>query len=388
MTRIPLIPIFIVLMFVLILPGCDRLEPAGQQTTAQEPAPGAVPETAEPASEAVPGTASDASPSSANGGAPKSVVVMPANQAGLDWLDSDDAWGGLSDDPALGVPYLLFTALNPRWQVLSSDLTVQRKKQLFYRFMLPLVLHANKMIRERRARVVDIQSGLAGGQPLTPVDTEFLRHGLVQLRVASAEEVAELTADTPELAAWLDEVLVRLDEVPAGLALGQAAYESGYGTSRFAVQGNALFGQWTYNGEGIKPEEQRSALGDHRIASFDWPFDSVRGYFINLMSHPSYDAFRQLRAQQRAAGEPLDSMVLADGLLSYSERGQAYVDDLKGIISYNDLDRADQAVLRDEPMRFVVTAEDDAEVAAMEAELDEMRANGELQAIYERMRLD
>ena len=99
------------------------------------------------------------------------------------------------------------------------------------------------------------------------------------------EDAQTLPADHPEMANMLDALLYRVDAIPAGLALGQAAYESGYGTSRFATEGNSLFGQWTYKGDGLKPKEQRtSTKGDHRIKAFEWPFDSVRGYFINLMS--------------------------------------------------------------------------------------------------------
>ena len=176
--------------------------------------------------------------------------------------------------------------------------------------------------------------------------------------------------------------------IPAGLALGQAAYESGYGTSRIAVEGNALFGQWTYGGKGLVPEQQRKNLGDHRIAAFDWPFDSVRGYFINLMSHPAYEDFRHLRAELRARGEPLTSMALADGLIKYSERGQEYVDTLKGIIRVNGLAIADDAVFRDEPLRFVVGAEDEVAAAVLRQEVERMRANGELTQIVSRMRLE
>ena len=120
------------------------------------------------------------------------------------------------------------------------------------------------------------------------------------------------------------------------------------------------------------PEQQRANLGDYRIAAFDWPFDSVRGYFINLMSHPAYEDFRRIRAQLRAAGEPLSSLALADGLTSYSERGQEYVDTLKGMIRVNRLEIADGATFRDEPMRFVVGAEDAA--AAAETRADDRRA--------------
>ncbi|KAA9130303.1 hypothetical protein F3N42_13270 [Marinihelvus fidelis] len=375
----------VVSLLALSLFACDG--PAGDTEQASTGELAAV-DTATPpvdASETLTGTAEPAGTGSL---LEKEIIVLPADQTGLDWLDSAEAWGGLDEAPSLGVPYLLFTAVGERWETMSNEMTVQRKKQIFYRFMLPLVLHANKMVRERRARVLDLQAGLADGRSLTPEDIEFLRQGLVELRIAGDDDVADLSISTPELGAWLDQVLVRLDEIPAGLALGQAAYESGYGTSRFAIQGNALFGQWTYGGEGIKPEEQRTSLGDHRIASFEWPFDSVRGYFMNLMSHPSYADFRRLRAQQRAAGEPLDSLVLADGLLKYSERGQAYVDDLKGIISHNGLDEADDVELRDEPMHFVVVADDQAAVADIETELDQMRESGELVTIYERMRLD
>jgi Bax protein len=204
----------------------------------------------------------------------------------------------------------------------------------------------------------------------------------------SREQADALQAGDPVNIELIDELLYRLDVIPAGLVLGQAAYESGYGTSRFAVEGNALFGQWTYGGEGLKPEQQRKELGDHRIAAFDWPFDSVRGYFINLSSHPAYEEFRQLRAELKAQGKPLTSLALADGLKSYSERGQEYVDTLKGIIRTNKLDKCDDAVSRDEPLRFLVGAGDPESAIRLRGEVDEMRESGELARIVQRMRLD
>jgi Bax protein len=108
-----------------------------------------------------------------------------------------------------------------------------------------------------------------------------LRESAVLLRVRSRTEASELEAYGAEAEAVIEALLERLDIIPAGLALGQAAYESGHGTSRSAAEGDALFGQWTFGGDGLKPEQQQEALGDHRIAAFDWPFDSVRSYFIN-----------------------------------------------------------------------------------------------------------
>jgi hypothetical protein len=136
------------------------------------------------------------------------------------------------------------------------------------------------------------------------------------------------------------------------------------------------------------PEQQRQDLGDHRIATYDWPFDSVRGYFIKLMSHPAYEEFRRLRAEARAAGRPLESLQLADGLINYSERGQEYVDTLKGMIRVNKLDIADHAVFRDEPMRFSIGAGDEAAAEELRSNIDAMRASGELADIVARMRLE
>jgi len=186
----------------------------------------------------------------------------------------------------------------------------------------------------------------------------------------------------------IDQLLHKLDVIPPGLVLGQAAYESGYGTSRFAVEGNALFGQWTFGDGGMKPEQQRSTLGKYGVAAFEWPFDSVRSYFINLNSHPAYADFRRLRSELRLKGEPLTSMTLVEGLTSYSELGDKYVNTLKSIIRVNQLDIADDAVLRDEPMSFVMGAADDAAAVALRKQIEDMRASGELSEIIDKMRLD
>ena len=254
--------------------------------------------------------------------------------------------------------------------------------------MLPLIVHANGMVMERRERLFRMKAALEAGDKQADADIRALQEGAVLLRIAKEEEALALNSNSDNLGAVIDEAIYKLDIIPAGLALGQAAYESGYGTSRFAVEGNALFGQWTYGGKGLVPEQQRESLGDHRIAAFDWPFDSVRGYFINLMSHPAYEDFRRLRAQLRAEGKPLTSMVLADGLIKYSERGQEYVDTLKSIMRVNHLDIADNAVFRDEPTRFVVGAEDEAAAVQLRTELERLRASGELVQIVERMRLE
>jgi uncharacterized FlgJ-related protein len=304
------------------------------------------------------------------------------------WMESRNWWGEVNRGEQLDVPHAMITGINPRWRQTAQEMPVPQKKEVFYRLMLPLIMHANEMVMERRERLFEAKSMLAKQERISDEDFEGIREGAVLLRVLKEDEAAELTADSGELAGVIDELLYKLDIIPNGLALGQAAYESGYGTSRFAVEGNALFGQWTYGGKGLVPEQQRKALGDHRIASFDWPFDSVRGYFINLMSHPAYEDFRKLRAQLRAEGKPLTSLELADGLIRYSERGQEYVDTLKGIIRVNKLDIADDAVFRDGPVQFLVGAENVEAAETLRAEIERLRASGELDEIIARMRLE
>jgi len=282
----------------------------------------------------------------------------------------------------------MITGISDRWREKAQKMPVPQKKEIFYRLMLPLVLHANDLVLDRRALLEEAKRTLATGKSIPDADVAELRRAAVLLRILDEDEAENLTASSKNLVKVIDEALYKLDVIPAGLVLGQAAYESGYGTSRFAAEGNALFGQWTFGGKGLVPEQQRKELGDHRIASFEWPFDSVRGYYINLSSHPAYEDFRRLRADLKAAGKPLTSMTLADGLIRYSERGQEYVDTLKGIIRVNRLAIADDAVFRDEPTRFLVGAKDEAAAAELRKEIEAMRESGELGEIIARMRLE
>jgi Bax protein len=319
---------------------------------------------------------------------PEVIVFGGPEEAGA-WLQSENWWGETKRGEQLSVPYALITGISPRWCATAESLPVSDKKEVFYRFLLPLVLHANVMVQDRRERLLRGDKTLAAGKPLSEEELEGLRRAAVLLRITDETAAGELSNSSPErLREVIAEALYRLDVIPPGLVLGQAAYESGYGTSRFATEGNALFGQWTFGGEGLVPEQQRKHLGDHRIASFEWPFDSVRGYYLNLSSHPAYEDFRKLRAKLRSEGKPLTSLALADGLKSYSERGQAYVDTLKGVIETNKLDIADDAKFRDEPMRLLVSVESPEAAAKMRAEIDAMRASGELAEIIARMRLE
>ena len=311
-------------------------------------------------------------PASAN-----DVILKTGIDEVIALFEAEDWWGEEQRGQQLKVPRIMLTEITTRWQIASLDMHVPQKKELFYRGVLPLVVHANDMILDRRQRLKLINRELEAGNDIDEDNQAFLEAVAKTLRISKT---------SPQ--ALIDEALYRLDIIPAGLALGQAAYESGYGSSRFAVQGNALFGQWTFGGEGLVPEQQRQSLGDHRIASYRWPFDSVRAYMINLNSHPAYEPLRKIRAELRAAGKPITSLALADGLSSYSERGDSYVETLKGISRVNKLDLADGAVFRDEQARFLIVTDSVEETNALRIRLAEMRNNGALDQIYQEMRLE
>ena len=315
------------------------------------------------------------------------VIVVSGIDETVQWFEDENWWGEEDRGKQLTVPHVLMTGISDRWRKNAAKLPVSQKKEIFYRLMLPLIMHANSMVLNARKELGLMEEQLKAGQSLPSEDLDEMRRLAVLMRIVNTEQSASLGNSSEELLKVIDVLLYKLDVIPAGLVLGQAAYESGYGTSRFAAQGNALFGQWTYGGKGLKPEQQRKELGDHRIASFEWPFDSVRGYYINLSSHPAYEEFRRLRAEMKAAGEPLTSMALADGLIAYSERGQEYIDTLKSIMRVNGLTIADDAIFRDEPIRFLLGAETEAEAIALRADIERARASGELDDIISRMRL-
>jgi Bax protein len=188
------------------------------------------------------------------------VVVISGVDDIVSWLESENWWGEDKRGGQLQVPHAMITGFSDRWRVSTMKMPVSQKKEIFYRLMLPLVMHANTMVLARRAELRQMQAKLEQGEPLSDTELRELREFAVLLRIVDVERAESLGPSADELLKIIDRALYKLDVIPAGLVLGQAAYESGYGTSRFAVKGNALFGQWTYGGKGLVPEQQRKSL--------------------------------------------------------------------------------------------------------------------------------
>ncbi|WP_299802034.1 glucosaminidase domain-containing protein [uncultured Shewanella sp.] len=227
------------------------------------------------------------------------------------------------------VPRLTFESVSERWQKTSNQIPVQQKKMVFFRLLAPLILVANEnILLERRL----IESA--------PLDDVVLQ------KIAKKYKITK-DADTPLTEQQRQTLLEEVDIMPPSLVLAQAAEESGWATSRFTVEGNAFFGQWDFSGKGMIPKQQRKELGNYGLARFDTPLASVEGYMLNLNTNNAYKKLRELRASLRAENKPITGLELAGTLDKYSERGQAYIDGIRQMISYNKLDQVDEAYLSD-----------------------------------------
>ena len=201
----------------------------------------------------------------------------------------------------------------------------KKRKELFLQIVLPLVLEENNKIKLDRIKLFSIINKTSNSE----VEKKWLNKKYKQYGVNSKD---------------LSTLKIRMDEIPTSLALAQAAKETGWGTSRFALEGNALFGQWTWSGEGLKPKDSDSSEG-HKVMRFNILQASVRAYQRNLNTHKSYKEFRKARADLRSQGKELDSILLSEYLDKYAETGTKYVEILKKIIEQNNLKDFDDAKL-------------------------------------------
>ena len=201
----------------------------------------------------------------------------------------------------------------------------KKRKEFFIQIVLPLIVKENNNIRIDRKtlfRVINKSNN-------SVAEKQWLEKKYKQYGVKLGD---------------LSSLKVRMDEIPVSLAIAQAAKETGWGTSRFAQEGNALFGQWTWSGEGLKPKDADADKG-HKVMKFNVLQASVRAYQRNLNTHRTYREFRKARAELRDLNKPLDSMELSKYLNKYAETGNQYVEVLQKIIKQNNLKDFDDARL-------------------------------------------
>lgn len=214
----------------------------------------------------------------------------------------------------------------------SEYANVVDKKQAFFDYLKPALLEQNQHLINLRHHLQILQRKIQRQEPLTEHETQELRWLAKEYRVEDTLE----TADVTQLDTMLSQLLMKIDIIPIDLALVQAANESAWGTSRFARQGYNFFGLWCFKkGCGFVPK-RRNEDASHEVARFPNLTRAVYTYVRNLNRHQAYAELREIRSQLRQNNQPITGKALSEGLLSYSERGPAYVEELQAMIRFNE----------------------------------------------------
>ena len=200
---------------------------------------------------------------------------------------------------------------------LNNLQSVLLKKETFIKIVLPLIVAENEKILDDREKLKIISEK----KFTTELEKQWLRQKLLEYKVKKGD---------------INQLMVRMDIIPVSIALAQAAKESGWGTSRFALEGNAIFGQWTWDGQGIAPLK-RDGDKNHKILKFPILRASVKAYKNNLNTHKSYVKFRDKRRKLREKNLAITGLVLSDTLKNYAQTGSEYTKILNQIITQNRL---------------------------------------------------
>ena len=203
--------------------------------------------------------------------------------------------------------------------------STKKKRELFIKIILPLILDENQKITKDRKKLFKI----LGKNFNTAGERVWLKRRFKEYKIEDGD---------------LSKLKMRMDIIPVSLALAQAANESGWGTSRFALEGNALFGQWTWSKKGISPKN-KDPNKSHKVLQFQILKASVRAYKNNLNTHNAYKEFREARAQLRQEDKTIIGLELVKYIKNYAAIGDKYVEILEDIIERNSLTDFDKATL-------------------------------------------
>ena len=215
-----------------------------------------------------------------------------------------------------------YISLLPKDISLIED--VRERKELFIKIILPLILQENEKIEEDREKLFKLLAKKSN----TKEEKNWLKWKFKEYKIKNRD---------------ISELKIRMDIVPVSLAIAQAAIESGWGTSRFALEGNALYGQWTWSDKGLKPLD--NVDGDHKVMHFKILTASIKAYKKNLNTHSGYIEFREARANLRNRNEKVTGLKLTQYLDKYSATGMEYTKKLELTIKKNSLSDFENAKL-------------------------------------------
>jgi Bax protein len=207
---------------------------------------------------------------------------------------------------------------------LDTIRSTKKKKETFLKILLPLVVAENEKIKKDKKYLLKILK-----QNNRPENKKWINKKYKEYKVSKKN---------------INELIEKMDIIPISIALAQGAKESGWGTSRFALEGNAIFGQWTWKGDGLEPLE-KSSDQNHKIAKFPLLRASVKAYITNLNTHNGYKNFRKKRFEIRKKNKPLRGEELIDELDNYAQTGKEYTKILRLIIEQNDLDEFETVMI-------------------------------------------
>ena len=222
---------------------------------------------------------------------------------------------------------------------------ISLRKRIFLHSLLPHALLVRQEVLRKRKRLESILSKIDCEVENLDFDGSFdygnQCYWTENLPDEDIEFVQVLSRDYRTTSAGA--LLERVNAIPVSIILAQGALESYWGSSRFSREGNSIFGMWTWKTPGIVPA-RRDEGKTHKVKSYDSILASVRAYQLTLNRLEPYETFRKLR---RFTDDPL---ILADGLELYSERGQEYVEEIKQVILFNNLQMYDTFVLNELPL--------------------------------------
>ena len=219
----------------------------------------------------------------------------------------------------IDVPRIFIQSLPDDFNMIESP---KEKKDLFIKFLLPLILKKNEELKSYREKLLKIQEKIEKNTKLSDDDKKFLDYVHQEYKTETGE---------------IKDILIKLDEISVSMALGQAIQETGWGESRFLIKGNSIFAEWTWGGEGMLPRARKNGL-IHRIKTFPTLYDSVDSYANNLNKTRYYAGFRKMRARLREQHKPLFGRWLMSSMVHYSTEKDRYILDVKRIIRDNNLD--------------------------------------------------
>ena len=206
---------------------------------------------------------------------------------------------------------------------------VHSRKEAFFNFLLPMIRHSNEVIRKDRSLLLALRDDLRTGINIDP--------GVIEIVGEMGKHYGGPTDG--DLLSRINALLLRVDVVPESLVLAQAANESGWGTSRFARQGNNLFGVWCFTpGCGLTPLSRDDGM-NHEVARYESVQHGVSAYIHNINTHAAYRELRRIRAESRAGTGSVTGHALAEGLVRYSARGLDYVREIQQLIRFNNLQK-------------------------------------------------